>query len=196
MTLRTAESVRWIVGLALMGTLLGVGMTWVMPQVYDASVSFDVQRINKQSTQEYQFDGYYEIQASDLFSQTVISWFLTPSVLSEMYDRAGIDSQIQNISEYARRFSAKKYSPQNIVVTFQEKTESRAQKLAGAVVEVVEGRSQELNKTQDNRALFLIQGATPVIAEHEYPISLYGSIGAVAGALLGLAVFSYRRGME
>lgn len=196
MTKRLRQSFSWIIGFAALGLALGVVLTFVMPQKYDASVSFDVQRINKQSTAEYQYDGYYEIQASDLFSQTVISWFLTPSILFEIYEEADVSPEIATIAEFSKRFTARKYSPQNIVVSFSETTETRATNLGKAMVTIVETRSKDLNKTEDNQALFEIKGATPVIVEHEYSLLLYGLVGAIIGGLLGVAVLSYRRGIE
>jgi hypothetical protein len=78
------------------------------------SVSFAVNRINSQSTAEYQYDGYYALQAADLFAQTVVSWFSTPSVLREVYDQASMDPEITTVSSLANRFKVKKYSAQNI----------------------------------------------------------------------------------
>lgn len=182
--------------LGTVGAIFAIVLTFLLPEKYDASISFDVQRINKQTTSEYQYDGYYEIQASDLFAQTVISWFLTPSVLFEIYDRADVDPEIGTISEFSKRFTARKYSPQNLVVNFSETSKDRADDLSAAVVSVVEARSEELNTTADHQALFELKGSVPVVVRREYSLLLYGFSGLLIGAFVGIALLSYRRGME
>ena len=76
----------WLVIITVLATILSFVFAYFKPVNFDTSISFSINRINKQKTEEYQYDDYYAIQASDLFSQTVMSWFLTPSVLLEIYD--------------------------------------------------------------------------------------------------------------
>lgn len=155
------------------------------PVTFDTSIALQVNRINKQQTQYYD-DSYFGIQASDLFSQTVISWFLTPSVLQEIYTRASVEPNITSLEGLAKRFSTKKYSPQNIVVLFRERDEATAAKLAGAMVAVVQERTQKINTTSDNKALFEITAGQPVTVQTDPKKELAALLGAVVG--LGLSV--------
>ena len=60
----------FIVTFTLLVTLAAFLFTYLRPVTYASSVSFAVNRINKQETPYYD-DSYFGIQASDLFSQTL-----------------------------------------------------------------------------------------------------------------------------
>lgn len=154
---------------------------------YTSSISFAVNRINKQETQYYD-DSYYGIQAADLFSQTVISWFMTPSVLLEIYDRSEVDPKITTIEKFTSRFKTKKYSAQNIVVKFTERDRETAEKISDAAILVMENKAADLNRSANNKALFEIVGTKPVIVENKINISLVGGIGLVVGFLFSIVL--------
>ena len=177
-----------ILVLTLITTVSAFLFAYYRPTSYASSISFSVNRINKQTTDYYEYDGYYSIQASDLFSQTIISWFMTPSVLLEIYEKAGLDPHITSLEKFANRFNTKKYSAQNIVVTFGESNQERAQKLSEAVIEVVESDASKLNQTHDQKALFEIVGSKPVIVENKPNIILITIVGFVAGIILSLII--------
>ena len=164
------------------------------PVEYDSSISFSINRINKQETEEYQYDGYYAIQASDLFSQTVMSWFMTPSVLLEIYDDAGVDPQITSIERFTSRFKTKKYSPQNIVVRFKERDRTTAEKISNSIIKIVEEKSAVANQTSDQKALFEVLGAKPVIVEKKVSLWLSLVLGFIAGLVISMIliyIFAY-----
>lgn len=158
---------------------------------YTSSISFAVNRINRQPTQYYD-DSYYGIQAADLFSQTVISWLMTPSVLIEIYDQAGIDPKITTIERFTSRFKAKKYSAQNIVVKFTERDRETSEKISAAIISVMESKAPDLNRSSDNKALFEIVGTKPVIVENKVNIYLVGVIGLVVGFLLSIVLVNVK----
>ncbi|MFA6271986.1 MAG: Wzz/FepE/Etk N-terminal domain-containing protein [Patescibacteria group bacterium] len=175
----------FIITFTLLVTLAAFLVTYLRPLSYASSISFAVNRINKQETPYYD-DSYFGIQASDLFSQTVISWFLTPSVLLDIYERGNVDPQIESLEKFANRFKTKKYSPQNIVVRFNERDEDTANKISQAVVSVVEEKAVSINQTADNKALFEIVGEKPVIVKNDPQVLLTTIIGFIVG--LGLSV--------
>lgn len=182
---------RWfIVSITLVATAAAFIFSYVTPAYYDTSLSFSINRINRQETPQYQYDGYYAIQASDLFSQTVMSWFMTPSVLLEIYDKAKIDPQISSIEMLTSRFKTKQFSPQNIVVRYKERDHETAAKIAAAIGDVIEANATVANQTADQKALFEVVGAKPVIVERKPIIWLNTLIGFVGGFILSiLAVY-------
>lgn len=178
---------RWLIlGITLVGLVATVVFSLLEKPYYDTSISFSINQTNKQDTADYQYDGYYAIQASDLFSQTVMSWFLTPSVLLEIYQGAGIDPQISSIDEITSRFKTKKFSPQNIVVRYKERDRETAQKIAAAIVNVIEERAAASNQSSDNKSLFEVKGGEPVIVERQPNVLLNTGIGLVASIVLSL----------
>ncbi len=175
---------------AVVGGLVALGLGLRQPVRYQTSISFAANRLNKTSSTEYQYDGYYAIQAADLFSQTVVSWFSTPSVLIEVYDRAGLKSSPDSLTSLSRRFKTKKYAAQNIVVTFSEESRERAEKVAAAVTVTMQERAASLNQTADRQAFFEIVGSTPVIVEAKANLPVQTLAGLVAGFLVALALLS------
>ncbi len=159
---------------------------YVQPVRYTTSMSFSVNRLSRQSTPDYQFDGYYALQAADLFSQTIVSWLQTPSVLVEIYDSAGITTPVHSIRSLTSRFKTKKYSSQNIVVTFSAPSQEEAKRLATAITDVITARAKDVNRTTDDQSIFELTGSPPVIVKADPSPLLIGSISLVVGIVLAL----------
>lgn len=190
---------KWGIILALIGAITGGLIATFTPVKYESSLSFTVNQINKQATAAYQYDGYYAIQASDLFSETIVSWFQTPSFLLEVYNRAGLDPQINSIDSFTARFKMKKYSAQNLVLEFTAPDRGQAEKLSEAIIAHVEERSGVLNQNADLKALFEVKGSAPVIVKKETTTlmgALYGLVAGIAAGIFVIALFSAFRKLE
>lgn len=184
-TLSLAWRYRWLIlAVILIPTILAVSFAVTRSVSYSTSIAFTVNRINKQDVKEYQYDGYYALQASDLFTETVVSWFLTPSVIVEMYDAAAVPANVRDLSSLTARFKIKKYSSQNLGVTFTSSTESDAAKLSAAVVKTVEYKASQLNQSADRKALFEVVGSKPVTVERSRQVPLVGIVGFILGVFL------------
>lgn len=146
--------------------VIGSAYAWsyLRPIRYQTSISFAVNRINKEQTTEYQYDGYYALQAADLFSQTIISWLQTPSVLVSIFDRARIAVSPDALQSLPSRFKAKKYSAQNVVVTYSTATEEEGKKIATALSEEIAARTSTIDRNADNKAIFEVVPSQSVIA--------------------------------
>lgn len=197
MELRDYLKVYWrqrgmILWLIILATGIALGFAATRPIQTGVSVAFAVNRTNQVTTNQYEYDGYYALQAADLFSQTVVSWFSTPSVLRDVYDRAGLDPEIKSLNSLPARFSVKKYSAQNIVVRYNERTRDRASKVATALTAVISDRTSEMNKSADGKSIFEIVGGTPVIAEVHPNLLLIGIVTAVLSLALGLMIAALR----
>jgi len=180
---------RWVViSLTVIATIASFAFAYLKPVEYDTSISFQINRINRQLTSEYQYDGYYAIQASDLFSQTVMSWFKTPSVLLEIYNEAGVDPQIKTMEEFTSRLKTKQYSPQNIVVRFKEREKATAEKLSQAIVTIIQERSAKLYQGEDENSLFEVIGAKPVVVDKTPVLWLVTLIGFIGGFVIGIII--------
>lgn len=173
----------------VLGIILGIGgflVAYFYPPKYVASISFTISRVNRQDTSEYQYDGYYAIRATDLFADTILSWFITPSVLLEIYEKAHLDPQIKSLTSFTSRFKTKKYSPQNLVVKFTEKSKKRAENLSAAIISILEEKAVKINTTPQNEPLFSIAASKPVIVETKPSTILYTFLGFVLGIALGI----------
>ncbi|MFA5070218.1 MAG: Wzz/FepE/Etk N-terminal domain-containing protein [Patescibacteria group bacterium] len=175
-----------VVFLTVTAALVSFLISYFKPVAYEASLSFAVNRTNREETSQYQYDGYYAIQASDLVSQTVVSWFSTPSVVKEIYAKAGINPTFNSMNKYATLFNTKKYSGQNIGVKFTEKEEGIADKVAQAAVDVIRQKVLDLNKSADSKSLFEAVPSPAVIVAVRPNTILNTVIGFLAGLFVSL----------
>lgn len=160
---------------------------------YVTSLSIAVNRIHRQETAQYQYDGYYAIQASDLFSQTILSWFLTPSVLLEVYERANVDPQISSLSALVGRFRARKLSPQNLVVQFTDPNKADAQKIADSIAAVMKKRGSAINQNDQGEPIFEALPALPVIVESKPNVVVNTLAGFAASVIAGIVLLAFVR---
>ncbi|KKW31873.1 MAG: hypothetical protein UY76_C0048G0011, partial [Candidatus Uhrbacteria bacterium GW2011_GWA2_52_8d] len=164
--------------------------------IYATSLSITVDRIHRQATPDYQYDGYYAIQASDLFSQTILSWFLTPSTLLEFYQRANVDPKIDSLGGLTARFRARKFSAQNIVVQFSDPDRAAAEKLAKAIGDVVKERGESLNKDAEGQGIFEVLPAVPVVVETKPNVPLNTGVAFLASAVTAFVLVAVRRYLQ
>jgi capsular polysaccharide biosynthesis protein len=180
---------RWLIGLiVLIATATTFIVTSLKPERIGVSESYAVNRLAQPATADYQYDGFYALQAVDLFSQTVVSWFNTPSVLREIYLAANLDPEIASLNNLPSRFSVKRYSAQNIVIRFSESTHDRAERVANAMRTVMEERASKLNLTPEGKALFEVQGSVPVINPVKPNPWVLSAVALVLSGALGLGL--------
>lgn len=191
--LRVYWSGKWIIIiLVVIATATTAVVAATRPVRSGVSVSFAINRINKETTPDYQFDGYYALQATDLFAQTVTSWFSTPSVLQAVYNKAGLNANIDSAASLTSRFKVKKYSSQNIVVRFTETNDARAAKLASALKSVMEEQASQLNQDASGKSLFAIVGEAPVITPAQPNVLLLSIAAALLSFILGIFLVTAR----
>ncbi len=184
---------RWLIGsMMLVATAAAFIAAAVQPVRYAASEGFAVTRINAEATPDYQYDGYYALQAADIFSQTVVSWFDTASVVNDIYTEAKLDPEADSLSALTSRFHVKRYSAQNIVVRFTERTEKRAQAVAQAVSTVLKNRTASLNQDAAGKSLYEIIGSEAAIAPSRPNAWVYAGIALVLSFVFGVGVAAFR----
>lgn len=175
-----------IIATALIAGILAVLIAQFLPAKYDASVALNVIRVNREETGDYQYDGFYAIQASNLFAETIVSWLQTPAVFKEIYEQSGKKDAVSSLSDFAGAFKSKKMSSQNIVVKFSSKTEEEAKTLALSLASVIEKKSRESLETAKKEAVFEIKSADSVIIKRSYDAAMIFFAGLITGLALGV----------
>lgn len=186
------KNARWFI--VLFTILVGVAallFSLFRPVPYKALVSFDVAFVNRPETPDYQYGAYYDLKAGEIYTQHLMSWFMTPAIVADIYEAAGIPYKIDNIARFTNRFQAKQYSAQNFVVIFKEYNRETAGKLAQGVIEVVETRVQDTS-TAGDQIVFAVTGLDPVIAKAEYSPWLVTGVGALVGLIISLLLVYLR----
>lgn len=175
-----------IVMIGIAGAMaLYVGASYATPK-HEANFSLTVDHRELQAPEDYAFDGYYALRATEIFTDTVVSWFRTPAVLDGIR-RAAAEAHEGPLPEELG-FRVKKFAGQNVVVTLSDTDPDRARVLAEAAIEVTTDMAGELNRRSDGDSLFVLKASEPLIEERRFPPGRAGLIGLALGLALGAAL--------
>lgn len=105
---------------------------------YEVHFSYLVSLSERETVPEYQFDGYYALQATDLFAATLARWATTSEVIVAAYSAAGIDSPTDDPRALGRSVAAVKSAPQLVEVTVRGKQRDEVERLAVGLRRVME----------------------------------------------------------
>ena len=134
----------------------------------------------------YLYDNYYNVQSAGLFSQIVATWFESPALVSEIYQKAGI--ALPNISQnkLAKTFKTLRTEPATINVSISGANRDDLEKLINAAGTVLQEKSDDLNQNSEN--IYEIAKFTPIITNDNPNLTLNTIIGLVGGLFLALII--------
>jgi len=168
--------------------LLALIFSLFKPVIYEASVSFSVQKVNRQDTTEFQYDNYYAIQASELLGNTMVGWLESPDIIASVYSQAGLTPEPEELAALVKNIKAKQISAHLVRVKFSQSNSDRANKVAASLSKVVTSKVEEVEITPDKQNSFIVVSSEPVITEKKYSPASVTLIGLICGALLGVGI--------
>ncbi len=181
-----------IIAITLIVVLTTFLVSLAIPVKYNASVSFLISRADRQETSDYQYDGYYTIQASELFANTIVGWCKTLSIASEVYKKADISTSEISIKDLSKKFKAKKTSSQTVEVNFTQKDELEANKLVYALINTLEEQTNIIYQKKDKDISFEIITSPPAVTASRPNVILNILVGFICGLFLSiLLAFSW-----
>ncbi|GEM_PF-2465906 len=184
-----AHPLRAVISAAVLGAMLGAAVASTVPPRAKVSLAITISQRSLQETTEYAYDGYYALRAAELVSDTMISWFSTPSVIRDIHAEAGLElSEAEALAAAGRAFRAKKYSSQSVVVAFSAPDAASARALSDAASRVVSDRAAALALSSGGESLFHATASEPVVAMVSPSPAVFGTAGAFLGAFLGFAL--------
>ncbi len=164
-----------ILVVSILGGLLAYAIASRTGRQYQVHFSYVVSLREREDSNEFRFDGFYALQATDLFSQTVAEWISTPEIVVAAYKEAGLPLPGTDPHAVSRIIEAKKTAPQLVEITVKEKTADRAHKLTEGL-KVVMNKNIEMYDTQGIPALqFRIVPTEPWTGSSELSAPLIGS---------------------
>lgn len=158
------------------------------PVKYDVSQSLFINKSGSQETDDFKFDGYYALEAADTISDSIGEWLKSPEVVNEIYAKSGIDPAFKNIKSYSKKFKAKKLSAEFVEVKFESGNINEANKISGAIVEVVNSKTKSLKDASNGEVSFSIAGSSPIVVESKLDALFNFVIGIASGLLLGIFI--------
>ncbi len=179
-----------IIAIAVLTALFSFIFSVVQPMKYETSLSLLISKSKTQETDDFKYDGYYALRASEIMADSVEQWLESPDVVNLVYQKAGINPDFRNIKSYTKKFRARKMSSQYVEVKFNTFTKKDAEKISLAIIKVINGKAEALEKNSGEEVAFSVSGTNPVIVENRPDIFLNLFIGFISGLALGIfAVF-------
>lgn len=157
------------------------------PKSYLASNTYTVNKdsnLKQDQVQFYMFDNYYNVQSAGLFSQIVTTWFESPSLVEEVYQKAGIPVPAISQKKLSKTFKAIREEPATINVSLTGTNKEELQKLLNAASEVLQEKTDELSQNSENT--YDLTKFTPVVTNNDPNLALNTIIGLFAGLFLGV----------
>jgi hypothetical protein len=164
----------------VIGASIGLGITKLAPVSYDVSLALNIERKTNNTGDFYTYDGYYAIQATELFAKSVASWFVTPDFVEDVLrnsDKSDIDKL--SVKDFRRIFTPEQVSANVVEVRFGVSEAELAKTLTDSISSSIVSYMQ----TRDIKDYNIFVG-TPVIRQVDYNPILF----ALGGAFLALAV--------
>lgn len=181
----------WVVLLTVL--ILGGG-TYIFqksqPKTYLASTTLTVNKASamKQSQVNYYlYDNYYNVQSSQLFSQIVTSWFGSPAVITEIYQKAGV--AVPNIAQaqLPKQIKALRQEPATINVSLVNANRDDALKLIDSAASVMQEKTNELARS-DQENVYDIVKFQSIVTDNQPNLMLNTLIGLIIGLMFGIVL--------
>ncbi len=191
----------WI--LIVLIIVLFVGTTALLtarqPLTYSASSSIDISRAerNQASVNYYQYDNYYSNLSANSISDNAVGWVSSPSIVAEIYKKAGIKLPKGDLKSLGKIFTAKKKTATAPVIDISYTSENPEQSsnLINAAANVLKEKVEDYNKSSDS-GTFQVNTTAPVVIENEKPYAINLFIAAFAGLLVSLGVAFSREALK
>jgi capsular polysaccharide biosynthesis protein len=116
----------------------------------------------------------------------VTTWFESPSLVKEVYQKAGIP--VPNVSQkkLSKTFKAVREEPATINVTITGTNKDELEKLLNSASNVLQSKADELSKNGEN--IYELAKFSPVVTDNSPNLLLNAIIGLFAGIFLGIIV--------
>jgi len=134
-----------------------------LPKHQSVSVDITIPVPSRPVTNNYEYDGYYALQAADLFSGTLVSWFKSPDFVARIFSKAGVPLMTKSIRNLEKVFSVRKVSGQFITVRFSVKNEKQATDLGEAISDNLKERVEQINTSGNHALVFSVLVGKPLV---------------------------------
>lgn len=174
--------------ITIVGASLGIAVTRILPESYDVSLAIDIERKSIPNTNYYTYDGYYAIQATELFGKSVTSWFVTPDFVEDVLKNANKnDIGDLSVKDFRKIFTPEQISANVVEVRFQVKEAELGTTLTDAISNSITGYV-ESRSIQD----YTIQVGDPVIRQTQYNPVFFSLGGLILAFAIGVSIAAIR----
>lgn len=141
--------------------LVAWGIAARIRPTHEVHFSYLVSLSQRDNVNEYRFDGFYALQATDLFAATLAKWAAAPEVVVEAYQEAGLELPSEDPRSLTRAIRAEKVAPQLVTVTVRDQSRDMAEKLAQGLQSVMEKNVADYHAQGVPTVQFRVVGTQP-----------------------------------
>lgn len=175
--------------LVVIGVSIGLSITKLAPTSYDVSLALNIERKTNDTGQFYTYDGYYAIQATELFGKSVASWFVTPDFVEDILKNADkSDIAELSVKDFRRVFTPEQVSANIVEVRFGVKESE----LGNTLTESISTSIDSYMQTRGIKDYNIFVG-TPVIRQVDYNPILFALGGGFLALALGISILIIKK---
>lgn len=152
---------------------------------YTTHYSYLVSLAERENSTDYTFDGYYALQATDLFAATLARWATTPEVIAAAYDQAGLPP-VLDVRQLLRLVAAEKTAPQLVQVTVRGNTPEQTLALTRALLTEIEHNVLVYHDEGIPALRFTVVATEPWSGQQPVAVKVITSTMFVVSLLLGI----------
>lgn len=162
--------------------------------IYEGRITLMISPVPKDVGEQppfYEYDGYYAIQSSQLFANTVSGWLTSPDIIKSIYQEANLDLETKSIEELRERIrtTIKSTQSQNNLVdaVFMAKSNSELKKISDATYNILSQKVEQFNLSTGNKITYRIEKlGEPAVVKIIPNVILNTILGVIAGIILSI----------
>lgn len=172
--------------------LVGATGYWSYKQKasYETSSIITVQG-NREATSQYQYGGYYSIQASELFINTILGWVNSQNFVTDIYKNSGVEFDNNKIKSLGKNIYASKVPPQNIELIVTEKDSNSSKRIAENTINLIKDKTNQVSLIANSAAEFEIISSDPITIPIKQNIPLNVFVAFIAALVLGIILIFF-----
>ncbi len=186
------EKIKFIIIIGVLCGALSLILGFLQKDSFDASILMTIHRVEREKTEDFQYDNYYSIQAAEYLSNTITGWLETPEVIILVYKEAGLEDKMSDAYQEAKKVKTKQLSSHLIDVRLNNSNRDVVGKLSKALVEETKKKVETLEINAEGNSSFSVEADEPIITLKKYNPYLVGAFGLLGGIFIGLGLAFFR----
>ncbi len=155
---------------------------------FDSSILMTIHRVEREKSEDFQYDNYYSIQAAEYLSNTITGWIETQEAITLVYKSAGLENEMGDAYREAKRIKTKQLSSHLINIKLNNGDKNRVEKLSKSLIDVIKKKVETLEVDSDGKSSFSVESEEPIITLKKYNPYLVGVFGLLGGVFIGMGL--------
>ena len=161
-----------ILVISFLAAILAYVIVQNIKPVHEVHFSYLVSLSERESLQAFRFDGFYALQATDLFAATLAKWVQTPEVIVAAYAKAELEVMTDDPRQLTKQVRSEKTAPQLVEISVLGESKEEAQRLAEGLRLVMEENVRAYHEQGVPAASFSVMATDPWTGTRKFSPSI------------------------